>query len=61
VEILIRLVDGKLAIQTTAGDNLAVVGVLRLAEHQILSRLANPQPAVQVPNPALASALLGRG
>jgi hypothetical protein len=61
VEILIRLVDGKLAIQTTAGDNLAVVGVLRLAEHQILSRLAQPQPAVQVPNPALASALLGRG
>ena len=55
MEILIRVVNGQLQIQTNIADKIAVVGVLEFAKQSVMSQ-ANV-PAVQPAPPGLVGAL----
>lgn len=56
MEITIRVVDGRLSVQSTTGDAVAILGVLEMAKASVLAR---PAGGVQTPPPAVARQLVG--
>ncbi len=57
MEILIRLVDGRMAMQVTPGaDKVTLLGMMEMAKATLLSQ---PAPApIQVPSAAMSKQLL---
>ena len=56
MEIIVRVIDGRLSVQTNITDKAYAVGMLELAKMNIVSQPA--APPIQVPSPAMSKLLV---